>query len=107
MGGYTLRFLTNKYFFREACKEAYLRGKNTKHEIHTGQGASPAQTIKGSEYMAYTSLNLTALENRIIVELLKGNTENEIASIVGVTEELITGRRNKILDILCGGLSCG
>lgn len=57
--------------------------------------------------MAYTSLNLTALENRIIVELLKGNTENDIASIVGVTEELIAGRRNKILDILCGGLSCG
>lgn len=57
--------------------------------------------------MAYNSLNLTALENRIIIELLKGNTENDIASIVGVTEELITGRRNKILDILCGGLSYG
>lgn len=55
--------------------------------------------------MTYMSLSLTALENRIIIELLKGNTENEIASIMGVTDELITGRRNKILDILCGGLN--
>lgn len=107
MGGYTLRFLTNKYFLREACKEAYLRGKNTKHEIHTGQGASPAEIIEGDSLMTYTGYNLTELENRIIIELLKGNTENEIASITGVTEKLITGRRNKILDILCGGLSCG
>lgn len=57
--------------------------------------------------MRYTSFNLTELENRIIIELLKGNTENEIASIIGVTDELIAGRRNKILDILCGGLSYG
>lgn len=52
-------------------------------------------------------MNLTALENRIIIELLKGNSENEIASIMGVTENLIAGRRNKILDILCGGLNYG
>lgn len=51
--------------------------------------------------------NLTALEGRILIELLKGNSDDEIASIMGVTEKLIAGRRNKILDILCGGLSYG
>lgn len=57
--------------------------------------------------MTYTGYNLTELENRIIIELLKGNTENEIASITGVTEKLISGRVNRILDMLCGGLSNG
>lgn len=71
------------------------------------QGASPAEIIEGDSLMTYTGYNLTELENRIIIELLKGNTENEIASITGVTEKLISGRVNRILDMLCGGLSNG
>lgn len=73
----------------------------------TRQGASPAEIIEGDSLMTYTGYNLTELENRIIIELLKGNTENEIASITGVTEKLISGRVNRILDMLCGGLSNG
>lgn len=73
----------------------------------TWQGASPAEIIEGDSLMTYTGYNLTELENRIIIELLKGNTENEIASITGVTEKLISGRVNRILDMLCGGLSNG
>ena len=84
---------------------AYLEKGND--EITNKAGRKPCQNYKGSEHMTYTGYNLTELENRIIIELLKGNTENEIASITGVTEKLISGRVNRILDMLCGGLSNG